>query len=90
MMDLAAMFAGLNVVLLLGLLYVYSRLTLRSKAPFALGLLIFAAFLLAHNAMTVYSFVSMEPFFGEAVIPYLLGISALEFGGLLALVRVTV
>lgn len=89
-MDLAAIFAGLNVLLLLGLVYVYSRLTLRSKGPFALGLLIFAMFLLAQNMMTVYSFMSMEPLFGEAVLPYLLTISSLEFIGLLALVRVTV
>ena len=88
-MDLAALFAGLNILLLLGLIYVYSRLTLRSKGPFALGLLIFATFLLAHNAMTVYSFMAMEPLFGEPVLPYLLAISSLEFAGLLALVRVT-
>jgi uncharacterized membrane protein YgdD (TMEM256/DUF423 family) len=89
-MDLAAFFASLNVLLLVGLVYVYSRLTLRSKAPFTVGLLLFAGFLLVHNLMTVYSFLSMEPFFGEAVLPYLLAISSLEFVGLLALVRVTV
>lgn len=90
LMDLAALFAGLNMALLLTLIYVYSRITLRSRGPFALGLLIFSVFLLAQNAMTLFSFIEMEPFFGEPVLPFLVGISALEFAGLLAYLRVTI
>jgi len=88
-MDLAALFAGMNVILLVGLMYLYGRIAWRTRAAFSVGLLVFSAFLFLHNSMTVYSYLSMEPFFGESVLPYLLATSALEFGGLAALLRIT-
>jgi len=88
-MDLAALFAGMNIVLLLGLMYIYGRIALRTKAAFSIGLLTFSSFLFVHNSMTVYSYLSMAPFFGDSVLPYLFATSALEFGGLAALLRIT-
>jgi hypothetical protein len=89
MMDLALVFSSLNIAFLIGLLYLYARITMRSKSVYAVGLLVFALLLLLQNAVTAYSYAMMTPFFGEAVVPYLLAISVLEFGGLLALTRVT-
>jgi hypothetical protein len=51
--------------------------------------MLFASLLLVQNLVTAYSYLSMTPFFGEAVVPFLFAISVLEFGGLLALARVT-
>ena len=89
MMDLAIAFSSLNVIVLAGLLFLYARITWRSKALYPVGLLFFALLLLLQNLVTAYSYVAMTPFFGESLLPYLLTISVLEFGGLLALTRVT-
>jgi len=89
MMDLAAIFASLNLALLVGLFYVYGRIAWRTRAPFSLGLLAFSVLLLLHNTLTVYSYLTMASFFGESVLPYLFTASALEFGGLAILLRFT-
>ncbi len=89
MMFLAVAFSSLNVIVLAGLLYLYSRITWRSRALYPLGLVFFASLLLLQNLLTAFSYVEMTPFFGEALLPYLLTISVLEFGGLVALTRVT-
>ena len=89
-MDLAVAFASLNSAVLAGLLYLYLRMAWRSRAVFAVGLVVFSSLLLVQNLVTDYSYLMMTPFFGEAVVPYLFAISILEFGGLLALARVTV
>jgi hypothetical protein len=89
LMDLAVVLAGLNAALLLGLIYIYGRIVRHRKATYVVGLLVFALFLLIHNLMTVYSYLLMTPFFGEAVLPYLFIVALFEFGGLLALFRVT-
>jgi hypothetical protein len=90
MMDLAIVFSALNSVLLLVLLSLYLRIFLRRRASYSLGLMIFAAFLLVQNLMTAYSYASMTPHFGEGVLPFLFGMSLFEFGGLIALFRITV
>jgi hypothetical protein len=89
MMEAAVVFSSLNVVILTGLLYLYARITWRSRALYPIGLLLFATLLLLQNLVTAYSYLAMTPFFGESLLPYLLGISVLEFGGLLALTKVT-
>jgi hypothetical protein len=52
--DIARIATGLNVVLLLGLAYIWGRnfAELRTKHP--LGLLVFSLFLLAENAFALY------------------------------------
>jgi hypothetical protein len=89
MMELAIVFSSLNAIVLIGLLYLYARIAWRSKAVYSLGLLIFASLLLLQNLVTAFSYIEMTPFFGEALLPFLLAISVLEFGGLLALTKVT-
>jgi hypothetical protein len=90
MMDVATVFSVLNIAVLAGLLVVYGRIAFRSGASYTFGLVIFAALLLLQNSVTAYSYVEMTPFFGETVLPYLMTISVLEFGGLLALTKVTI
>lgn len=90
MMDLAIVFSSLNVVVLIALVYIYARIGWRSKALYPVGLVVFASLLLLQNAVTAYSYTEMTPFFGEALLPYLFAVSILEFGGLLALVRVSI
>jgi hypothetical protein len=89
MMDLAVVFSSLNVVVLVGLLYMYARIVLRSRALYPAGMMIFGALLLLQNLLTAYSYFAMTTFFGEAVLPYLATISILEFGGLVTLTRIS-
>ena len=54
-----------------------------------MGLLVFALFLLAQNLLTVFAYVTMSPLFGYDALPFLSGISALEFIGLLVLAKIS-
>jgi len=90
MMVLAVGLALANSAILLGLMYVYSRIAVRTKAAFSFGLLLFAGLLLLHNLLTVFAYVAMAPLFGEDALPYLSGIGALELGGLLVLLKLTI
>lgn len=49
----------------------------------------FAALLLLHDGMTVYMYLTMSAFFFSGVMPYVLAATALEFAGLLILLRIT-
>ena len=82
-MMTASILVGLvNIGLAAALLVVYRRVYARTKAPFTLALLLFAAAFLAQNVLVVYSFVTMMSIVPNALDPYLLGIGAFEAIGL--------
>jgi len=89
MMDVAVIFSALNVILLLGLLYLYAKIALRSRAAHSVGLVFFALLLLANSLLTVYSYAAMAPVFGREALPYLSMTSVLEFVGLAVLLKIT-
>ena len=89
LMDLAILFSGLNSALLIALLVIYVRIAFRSRAIHSVGLVFFAILLLANSGLTVYSYVTMAPFFGVGALPYLSTISVLEFVGLAILLKIT-
>jgi hypothetical protein len=76
--------AVLNVVLTAALALQYGRMYTRTKAPFTLGLILFALAFLAQNVLVAYAYAMMMPLFGVALMPYLLGIGACEAVGLAA------
>lgn len=57
LIDAMHVFSVLNVVLLLGLGYVWGRNFLQFRSKHTLGLLVFAILLLAENALALYLFV---------------------------------
>ena len=89
MMDLAVVFAVLNIIVLVVLLSLYGKIALKSRAAHSLGLVVFALFLLAQNLVTVSAYLTMSPLFGQSALPALSGISALEFVGLVVLAKIT-
>jgi len=89
-MDVALIFSGLNVALLLGLLYVYLRLAVRSRAPLSIGLVIFAFVLMVQNILTVYAYFAMEPLFGAETLPILSATATLQFAGYAILLKLSV
>ncbi|HYY47948.1 MAG TPA: hypothetical protein VFA17_04620 [Thermoplasmata archaeon] len=82
-MMTASIVVGLvNIVLAALLLVVYRGVYARTKAPFTLALLVFAAAFLTQNALVVYSFVTMMSIVPNALDPYLLAIGGFEAVGL--------
>ncbi|MGH9878684.1 MAG: hypothetical protein ACRD3Z_01115 [Nitrososphaerales archaeon] len=88
-MDASAIVSAANVAILIGLLILYARTYSSSRAQFTLGLMFFASLLLIQNAIGIYSYVTMAPFFTEAILPYLLAINIAELAGLSVLLKVT-
>ncbi len=88
-MDIAVVFSLLNAAVLLVLLAMYSTIVLRTRASYPASLMIFSSLLLVQNLLTAYSYLAMTNFFGATVLPYLAIISMLQFGGLVALTRIT-
>ena len=72
----------LNAVLALALIGVYGAVYAKTKAPFTLALLVFGLAFLLHNGLVIYSYLSMMPLLPPEMNPFLLGIGALEAGGL--------
>ncbi|MGA2664517.1 MAG: hypothetical protein ABSF83_06220 [Nitrososphaerales archaeon] len=87
---IATLFATFNVILLLGLIYLYGRIVMRTRAGYSAGLLIFAVLLLFHNVVTVFGYTVMGGLFSDQLYPILVIITVCEFGALLALLKVTV
>lgn len=88
-MDASAIVSAANVAVLTALIVLYGRTYSSSKAHFTLGLIFFASLLLIQNAIGIYSYVTMAPFFTEAILPYLLAINIAELAGLSVLLKVT-
>jgi len=82
-------FAALNVVVLIGLLYIYARLALRAHAAYTYGLMIFSGLLLGQNSLMVYVCGVLTNFYSWKLYPFFDALTVLEFVGLLALLRIT-
>jgi hypothetical protein len=88
-MDASAIVSAANVAILIGLIILYGRTYSNSRAQFTLGLIFFASLLLVQNAIGIYSYITMAPFFTDAILPYLLAINIAELAGLSVLLKVT-
>lgn len=88
-MELAAGLAVANSAVLLVLIFMYSKIAVKTKAAFSVGLALFGGLLLVHNLLTIFAYVAMAPLFGLEALPFLSGIGALELGGLLVLLKLT-
>ncbi|MGD0636942.1 MAG: hypothetical protein ABSA72_02740 [Nitrososphaerales archaeon] len=86
----ATLFSTFNVILLLGLIYLYARIVMKTRAGYSAGLLIFAVLLLFHNVVTLFGYTVMGGLFNDQLYPVLVAVTVCEFGALLALLKVTV
>lgn len=98
LVDLIRVLAVLNFLLLLGLAYVWGRNWWDLRSKHALGLMLFALFLLGENLLTLYFFVVHETLTGWITNPDLVpqiaqmamvSLRLLEFAGLVFLSWVT-
>jgi hypothetical protein len=90
MMELTILLAAGNSVILVGLLFIYSKIALKTRSAYPAGLVVFAFLLLLQNVLLIFSYAFMAPFFGAEALPYLFGTGALEFGSLLVLIKTTI
>jgi hypothetical protein len=88
-MYVAVGIAGINSVILVGLVYLYAKIAAKSRAAYSLGLCFFAAMLLLQNLLTAFAYETMSPLFGTDALPYLSVIGGTELAGLLGLLRMT-
>ena len=88
-MYVAIGLATVNSAILLGLIYVYAKISVRTRASYSIGLVIFAGLLLLQNLLTAVAYGTMSPVFGSEALPYLSAMGAAELAGLLVLLRMT-
>ncbi len=79
----------LNMVLLVGLIYLYLRIAGKTHAGFSYGLTAFSGLLLAQNSGMAYVCGFLTDYYNWELSPYFAAVSILEFVGILVLLRVT-
>jgi len=82
MAQVAAFFSTANVLLLMGLLWIYAGSFRKVRAEFTAGLLFFAALFLVQNLISLYSFVSMFMYYAAGVTWIVLTITVVQTAGL--------
>ena len=90
LMDISSLVSMANMTILVVLLVVYSRIFIKTKATFTVGLAVFAGMLMLHNGIAVYGYFAMAPLYSRELLPYFVGIHIAELIGLIALLKVTV
>ncbi|MFB6311294.1 MAG: hypothetical protein ABEH64_08970 [Salinirussus sp.] len=87
-LDVARLAAGLNVVLLAVLLYVWGRNYLQIRSKHTLGTVVFAVLLLAENALALFTYFN-PPSMSLAAVRAMMYLQILETVGIAFLVYVT-
>jgi hypothetical protein len=90
LMDISSVVSMANMTILVVLLVVYSRLYIKTRAAFTVGLAVFAGMLMLHNGIAVYGYFAMAPLYSMELLPYFVGIHIAELIGLIALLKVTI
>jgi len=80
--QLAALFSAVNVLLLIGLLWIYGNSFRKVRAQFTAGLLFFAALFLVQNLMSLYSFLTMFMDYASGISLMVLAITIVQTAGL--------
>lgn len=88
LLDVARVAAGLNVLLLLVLSYIWARNYRRIRSQQTLGTLVFALFLLGENALALYYYL-YGPAMSAPAIRAMMYLQVLETAGIAFLVYVT-
>jgi hypothetical protein len=77
-MDVAVLLTGINIVLILSLLYVYVKNYRKIRSSHTGGLLLFASLFLAQNLVALYYGLTMSEFFAKDLGEFLLMFTALQ------------
>jgi hypothetical protein len=88
MLEVARAAAAANVLMLLVLLVIWGRTYREIRAPLTLGSMVFAAFLLAENAVALYFYLT-APAMPTLAVQFMMILQVLESVGIAALAYVT-
>lgn len=83
--QVAAFFSAINVLLLIGLIWVYAGSFRKVRAQFTLALVFFAALFLVQNLIALYSFLTMFMYYASGVEGIVLAITVVQSAGLAAM-----
>ena len=83
--DVSALFSFVNVLLLLGLIWIYGNGFRRIRAQFTAGLLFFSGLFLAQNLLALYSFLAMFMYYAADVSGFVLAYTIVQTAGLIVL-----
>jgi len=78
MMEITKWLSVANVLLILGLMYVYFKNFQKVKSGFTIGLLLFTFLFLAQNAVCLYFTATMMPYYAEGVESYVLALTGMQ------------
>lgn len=67
LMNITTILTGISTLLLIGLLYVYSRNLKKIKSKFTIGLFIFAMLFLIQNLVSLYFYLTMMDYYASQV-----------------------
>ena len=82
MAQVAAFFSSINVLLLIGLIWIYASNFRKVRAQFTAGLFFFAALFLVQNLISLYSFLTMFMYYAAGVTGIVLAITVVQTAGL--------
>jgi len=85
MQQVAAAFAFLNVLLLIGFIVLYGNSFRKIQAQFTAGLIFFAALFLIQNLVALYSYLTMFMYYAEDLGPFVAVITVAQTAGLAVL-----
>ena len=83
--EVSALFSFVNVLLLLGLIWVYGNGFRKIRAQFTAGLLFFAGLFLVQNLLALYSFLAMFMYYAADVGGFVLAYTIVQTAGLVVL-----
>ncbi len=83
--EVSALFSFVNVLLLLGLIWVYGNGFRKIRAQFTAGLLFFAGLFLVQNLLALYSFLVMFMYYAADVGGFVLAYTIVQTAGLVVL-----
>jgi len=88
-MQINAIVSIATIIILGVLLYLYSKIYLKTKSTFTIGLMFFASMLGIQNVIVVYAYFAMSPLYAEGLLPYFLLIHIAELAGFAGLLKIT-
>ena len=88
-MNVTTVLAGISTLLLLGLLYVYSKNLKTIKSKFTIGLSLFAILFLIQNLVSLYYYITMMKYYAPEVEIHVFIITLLQAIGFAILLKIT-
>lgn len=89
LVEINAIVSIVTIIILSLLLYFYTKIYLKTKATFTIGLIFFAGMFVIQNLIVIYAYFAMAPLYAEDLLPYFLLIHIAELAGFASLLKIT-